>query len=76
MSGTPIARPDPSPSSLALNLTSCGCVLCAAVYDDGKICLDILQKKWSPSYDMVACSRRLPPLLRPVCARALRAMVV
>jgi ubiquitin-protein ligase len=28
--------------------------LSCAVYNDGGICLDILQNKWSPAYDVAA----------------------
>ena len=29
-------------------------LLCRAVYADGNICLDILQKQWSPIYDVTS----------------------
>ena len=31
-----------------------GVALCTPVYNDGQICLDILQNNWSPIYDVVA----------------------
>ena len=30
------------------------CPFAAAVYADGGICLDILQNRWSPTYDVAA----------------------
>ncbi len=38
-------------------------VVCCAVYNDGKICLDILQNNWSPIYDVVAILSSLQSLL-------------
>ena len=30
------------------------CCFCFSVYADGSICLDILQNRWSPTYDVSA----------------------
>ena len=38
-------------------------MFCNAVYQDGKICLDILQNNWSPIYDVTALLQSIQSLL-------------
>lgn len=38
-------------------------VSCRAVYADGSICLDILQNRWSPTYDVSAILTSIQSLL-------------
>ena len=41
-------------SATLFALFSFFCICCVVVYADGSICLDILQNRWSPTYDVSA----------------------
>jgi len=41
--------------------------VCVTVYTDGSICLDILQNRWSPTYDVSAILTSIQVKQREIC---------